>query len=302
MPDNQNFVEYIRDLVAKGKLKQALTELNAWVQVNADNDTHNDTTKLLSRYNKNESNNFSGTISNADYGVEQAKITTAVLSLTDDLRDTKNNSKAMLDTPKETGKLPETPSGFFAVLFNAIPKPFNIVVAVGLLGGSAFGAYKYFIPAEKPPVKKEEIVTATTKTFTIAGELIDKTSKKPLSNVFVGEVSNPFINEPIHDGGNYILPNVKISNTQIITLVVSYPDGTKENVQDIDLSVLSPDANGRYILPIKEVRDGQTPKTEHADTKKISLQKATSPNHYESKGNSKQVNLPNNNGTININQ
>ena len=189
--------------------------------------------------------------------------------------------------------LPETPSGVLWLLFNTIPKPLRLIVALLFLCLVAYVGYHYYMPKPDPPTKEEpKVAVKLNKPVTIVGKLIGRTSHKPLANVSVSEEHNPIISDENINEGLYILENIVVPENKIISLKVTYTDGTVESVKDIDVSQIIPDANGRLMIPDKLVKDAPNSKTNPAPGPK---------NHYESKDNSKQINVQDNKGTIIVN-
>ena len=189
--------------------------------------------------------------------------------------------------------LPETPSGVFGLLFNTLPKRLRLIVALVFLCLVAYVGYYYFIPKPDPPTKEEpKVAVKLNKPVTIIGKLIGKTSHKPLANVSVSEEHNPTISDENINDGLYILENIIVPESKFISLTVTYPDGTVESMKDIDVSQIIPDTIGRIMIPDKLVKDAPASKANPATGPK---------NHYESKDNSKQINVQDNKGTIIVN-
>ena len=188
--------------------------------------------------------------------------------------------------------LPETPSGVFGLLYNTLPKRLKLIVALLFLCLIAYVGYHYYMPKSEPIPIKTEPKVVINKPVTIVGKLIGRTSHKPLANVSVSEEHNPTISDESINEGRYILENIVVPESKIISLTVTYPDGTVESVKDIDVSQIKTDTIGRLMIPDKLVKDAPTSKANPAPGPK---------NHYESKDNSKQVIVPNNKGTIIVN-
>jgi hypothetical protein len=183
------------------------------------------------------------------------------------------------------------PWGFANNVFDTFPKWLRIIFGVIMLAGAIVFAYNYFMPnsshEESQIVKKPFIAT-------VVGQLIERKSHKPLSKVSVSEESNPLIEDESVDNGTYILEKIKIPDSKIISLVVRYPDETKEFVKDIDLSQILPDKDGRIIIPIKEVKDFIQTKPNFI---KFNKEEKAMP-RYVSKDKSQQIIIPNSKGTI----
>lgn len=188
--------------------------------------------------------------------------------------------------------LPETPSGVFGLLFNTLPKRLRLIVALVFLSLVAYVGYHYYMPKPEPIPIKTEPKEIVNKPVTIVGKLIGKDSHKPLANVSVSEEHNPTISDESISEGRYILEKIVVPESNIISLTVTYLDGTVESVKDIDVSQIIPDSIGRLMIPDKLVKDAPASKAKNATGPK---------NHYESKGKSKQVIVPNNEGTIIVN-
>ena len=189
--------------------------------------------------------------------------------------------------------LPETPSGVFGLLFNTLPKQLRLIVALVFLCLGVYVGYHYYMPKPDPTTKEEPKVPAKlNKPVTIVGKLIGMTLNRPLANVLVNEKHNPMSSAKSTSEGLYILENIVIPESKIISLTVTYSDGTVESVKDIDVSQIIPDTIGRLMIPDKLVKDTPTSKANPVPVPK---------NHYESKDNSKQINVQNNNGPIIIN-
>ena len=187
--------------------------------------------------------------------------------------------------------LPETPSGVFGLLFTALPKRLRLIVALVFLCLVAYVGYHYYMPKPDPVSIKAEPKVAVNKPVTIIGKLIGRISHKPLANVMVCEKHNPLSSNKSDSEGLYTLENIVVPENKIISLTVTYPEGTVESV-DIDVSQIYPDTLGWLIIPDKLVKDAPASKANPAPGPK---------NNYESKDNSKQVNVQDNKGTIIVN-
>lgn len=187
--------------------------------------------------------------------------------------------------------LPETPSGVFGLLFNTLPKRLRLPVALVFLCLVAYVGYHYYMPKAEPVSIQEEPKVFVNKPVTIVGKLIGMTWNRPLANVLVNEKHNPMSSVKSTSEGLYTLENIIVPESKIISLTVTYPDGRVESV-DIDVSQIIPDTNSRLMIPDKLVKDAPASKAKPTPGPK---------KHYESKDNSKQVNVQDNKGTIIIN-
>jgi hypothetical protein len=101
-------------------------------------------------------------------------------------------------------KLPETPSGFFGLLFGSIPKPLNWFIALLMLGLASFIAYRYFIPKKEEvkvitqPVEPKTIVPYKTKEP--SPKAVKPTSKSDVKNHFESHDQSKQINVPDNNG------------------------------------------------------------------------------------------------------
>ncbi len=103
MPNQHTIISNIRDLIGNGKLTQALAELNAWAQQNADSEVQNTVTLLSGQNIKNERSYQSSLIGSEDYDVKCTKISNAVLALLNDLKPTTTSTK-VTEKNNDSGK------------------------------------------------------------------------------------------------------------------------------------------------------------------------------------------------------
>jgi Leucine-rich repeat (LRR) protein len=75
-----NHKDHLRQLVAGGKLKQAITELHEATRQNGQSDLYNNITHLSGRFNTNENSQNSGIISHEDHQLELNRISNALLN------------------------------------------------------------------------------------------------------------------------------------------------------------------------------------------------------------------------------
>ncbi len=91
----------IRDFITNGKLKDAIDAMIELSGANGDNDLQNSLILQSSRYQENERSNLSGIISSGDYNRSRARITYALLSYLDEMKDVPGGA-----TPPENKNTP----------------------------------------------------------------------------------------------------------------------------------------------------------------------------------------------------
>lgn len=79
-----NHKEKLTQLIAKGKIKQAIAELLAAVHANNQTDLISPMLQLSARFHRNEEANLANIISHSDYGLEFAKINNTLNYYLDD--------------------------------------------------------------------------------------------------------------------------------------------------------------------------------------------------------------------------
>jgi internalin A len=157
-------------------------------------------------------------------------------------------------TPSSEPKLPEGTNNLVLSLINWLPKPIGILVVIIILIGLGYLGYSKYFPKAEP------------KLVTIVGKLIEKSSKKALSNVTVCiENQTTKCDESVDNDGFYTIDNVLIPKSKIISLLVTYGDGQIIKVKDIDvedihikdnrLDLLTKEVED-HLLPVKPIKQG----------------------------------------------
>lgn len=204
--------------------------------------------------------------------------------------------KQILDNEKQENKpaqpLPETPSGFLGQLFQSIPKPWNYLVAVALLGFIAFGAYKYFIEPKANDVKKLDTIkvdsTSTAKKVYVSGKIfINNGEPRPneITRLVLSGMNE--VNAARIDGtGKYTFENVTIPVNKKLLVEVTFADKVVLPTEEINVGKVNPD-NNTVSLPNLYATRPQPPKNGKPGT---------------GSGWKIQVNVNTGNGTLKANQ
>lgn len=122
--------QQLKDLIAKGRLDQAIEDLARYTQSLSDQHYHNAIAQLSARWKANERANSLGTLSTSEYNTERNKINQAVLALVDELAVDTQHSGPAARPPSGT---PQTISGE-----NGLWKKLGYAAIIaGILGGFA---------------------------------------------------------------------------------------------------------------------------------------------------------------------
>ena len=152
-----------------------------------------------------------------------------------------------------SGKLAETPSGFFAHLFSLLPEPLNYLVALIILLGGGYVAYHYFMPptAETEPLT-ETVPTPPAKVPTkvyVSGLIyIDGKAAKfdEVKRVRLRNKSD--VNSAQIDGaGKYTFKNVTIPGNNKLVVEITFDDGTTVPTEEITLDPVNAEDNTIYL-------------------------------------------------------
>ncbi len=112
----------IRDLITKGKLKDAIDAMIELSGASDDGDLQNSLILQSSRYQENERSNLSGIISSGDYSRSRARITYALLSYLDEMKDVEGAAPVTTTTTgdsSENNGVAPPPSDITKILFLA---------------------------------------------------------------------------------------------------------------------------------------------------------------------------------------
>ncbi|MEY4906211.1 MAG: hypothetical protein RLZZ292_4026 [Bacteroidota bacterium] len=264
--NKQHLKTAVEQLLERNKTRQAIDLMMASTR----DEARNNSILLSPRLVALEQDRNHNTLTSEQYDVKKANLHLAIIGTIDYFEEDEviythttqapvnplptNQNQAMAETPSNP-QLSETPSGFLSVLFYAIPKPWNSIIAVLLLCGISYGAYWYFIGSKNGEKPNEKPAIAVVEAITLTGKLVGITSHKPLSNAIVGLENNSFAKDETVEEGIFILENVKIPDNKLISLTVTYTDGTTFPIKDIDVSNLKPDANGRIDIGERRVKD-----------------------------------------------
>jgi hypothetical protein len=182
--------------------------------------------------------------------------------------------KAVTEPTKKTeeaantnSKLPETPSGFLGLLINIIPKPYNWLIAILLLGFSCFLAYRYLVQ-KKEEVKKEETAKPVTPVSTdgkvyVSGKIYINNEAPKLNEIKRMSLRDIDANSARIDGtGKFTFENIKIPGNKKLLIDVIFSDGKRVATEEMIVGKLDPETNTIYL---PELNAGKPkPATKHS--------------------------------------
>lgn len=151
-----------------------------------------------------------------------------------------------MSTP--TPPLPDTPSGFFGQLFNAIPKPINYIVAICLLGAAAYVAYHYFMP-KKEVVQETTLPSSTIEKVYVSGRLLIDNGAPRLNEVKRLVLKNmPEVNSTRLDAtGKFTFQNVKVPANKKLLVEVTFENGQAIPTEEITVNEVNQDDHTLYL-------------------------------------------------------
>ncbi|MEI6138143.1 MAG: TIR domain-containing protein [Mariniphaga sp.] len=95
---NIDHKEQIKQLILKGNLASAISELLEYTEINGQTDLHDLLIGQSARFNTNENDNFAGLLSPQDYQLTRNKITVAITSILNRYRQNPNSSVNFTET------------------------------------------------------------------------------------------------------------------------------------------------------------------------------------------------------------
>jgi hypothetical protein len=163
-------------------------------------------------------------------------------------------SRQERDAPKSgltEEKHPDTPAGFFGMLFKYLPQKTKPIVALLLVLGIAYGAYRHFLPAQEAalPPTLTEAEPAQEKIY-VSGRLrVNNAEPKPLEIKRLVIKDMPSVNSTTLDAaGKFTFSEVVIPPNKKLRIEVTFADGTILPTEEISVGQANPE-NHTIDLP-----------------------------------------------------
>lgn len=192
-----------------------------------------------------EEKNLKNTGNKIGRQINMGKNSTYIENQTVDKNSKNENMKNASNRPNQ---LPETPIGFLSQLFNSLPKPINIIVALILLAIITYAGYYYFLSNKEEPAKTVAPAKIQQKVYVSGRLYIDNRVPKlnEVKRLVLKNMSG--INSSTLDAtGKYTFENVKIPINKKLLVEVTFNDDKVVPTEEISVDSVNTEDNTIYL-------------------------------------------------------